>query len=338
MRKLLKLIVYIPLLSPCFTIAMDLVATKSEAIPSTIVYSIYGNTFEFTREKVNGDHVDTLYWISDDYNEKKIILEKKGDNNYYDTTLGFDPEGNGLSPDRKFMMVYTLDYINGPHNLPNFNQIFRCNFISTETGKVIYTGIATECDFEWHPLYSGVIRINQHDAKSNEWNYTRLLSLRHSVNYDKSATYTPYQEEKIDYTDVMGIIEQVESLYKMHDYQQIRNIAAKTVVNLAAISPENIEKYSKLGYYYSQAGATGEAIQILSSINIDDTYQAIATLNLADTYWHIKNYDYAKYYYHQYVSMMKNINQLDRIPERVFTIFDVYSVEQILNIKLQPIK
>lgn len=341
MKIVSKILGCVLILYPVFIIAADSERLHSG---STISYSIRNNLFEFTRNELDESLFDILYWSSKYNNEREKILEKKVEqNNEVEMALGFNPEV-GLSPDRKFMMVFTFDYPT-TNISPNNNDeatsktgSFHCHFISTETGKIVYTGIGKQCEFEWHPNYSGVIKINQYDVKNEVWKYNKLFSLRHHYcsNDHECPELTNHVYKTIKYEDVKEVIPLIKSLYQDQAYEQIREIAAEKVFNLEDISQKNIEEFNQLGYYYLEAGASGEAIQILSAICIYDNSQASATLNLADTYWHIKDYDRAEYYYIQYVSIMKNMDKLNDIPERIFSIFNVSSAEQLLQISLIP--
>lgn len=339
MKTLSKLIGCVLILYPIFIIAANSDRLRSG---STISYSIRNNIFEFTRKEINDSLFDTLYWSSKYNNDREKILEKKVEKDKYsDMALGFNPE-IGLSPDRKFIMVFTVDYpttdINSSNNegSTSITEVFRCHFISTETGKIVYTGIGKQCEFEWHTNYSGIIKINQYDVKNDVWRYNKLFSLKHHdcSNDHECPELINHIYKTIKYEDVKEVITHIKSLYQAHDYEKIREIAAEKVFNLDDISQNNIEDYNQLGYYYLEAGATGEAIQILSAISIYDNSQATVMLNLADTYWHINDYDRAEYYYVQYVSIMKNMDKLDDIPERIFSLFNVSSAEQLLQMKL----
>lgn len=343
MKTLSKLIGCVLILYPVFIIAAD---QARQELGSTISYSIRNNIYEFTRKELDESLFDILYWTSKHNNEREKILEKKVENNkYVGMALGFNPE-IGLSPDRKFMMVFTFDYpktdvsTNDHDKSASLVEIFHCHFISTETGKLVYSDIGKQCEFEWHTDYSGVIKINQYDGNNDIWKYNKLFSLLdHNECSDKHDCFEPAGQvyKTINYMNVKDVIPPIKLLYQAHNYEKIREIAVETIFNLEDISQNNIEDYNQLGYYFSEAGASGEAIQILSAISIYDNSQAAATLNLADTYLRIKDYDRAEYYYIQYVSIMKNLNKLDDIPERIFSIFNVSSAEQLLQIELIPL-
>lgn len=322
----LKLIFWLFLFFSTFALSDDSISKSSQPI-SIYTYHINGNTFQFYQKRSNILHKNInyrLYFISRD-DHKQIFDMESSDKELYDEqqdggiNIGFDPDITGLSPDRKFINIELLEYGLGKSDDNNsqveYHETFSCHIISTETGEEVYSGSGQDCDFKWDPVYSG------------------LLLMYGESDYDQAFSLLPDGETnpKINYGNLDILLKQVTALYNNKNYAQIRTIAEKAVINTFNITNKNVTDLNNLGYYYSEAGAYTEAIQILSAINTQYRYRAVAILNLADTFFYMNNIERAKFYYKRYLSTMKYLDKLDKIPTRLLKIFNNQPIDKILK-------
>lgn len=312
--------------------------TQKSSIPTSIErYRINGNTFEVYKKisEVFGFEAGyRIYFVKNNqrYDIFKDIFdwgfdgEEFFDDDESDTRqyagikMGILIDEEGLSPDRKFLTIISIEYYGTEtdelKNASNYHELYRCNFVSTETGEIVFYGVDMECVFKWDTVYSGQLILEQQIDHERNGQVISLLDKEESP-------------QKIHYSNLSSVIKLVEPLYHAKNYAKIREIAEKTIIDLSAISSKNVTALNNLGYYYSEAGAYVEALQILSAFG----KRAVARLNLADTYRYMKNMDTAKLYYRQYITIMRESGKQDKIPQRVLALFDGQSVEEILNIK-----
>lgn len=316
--------------------------TQKSSIPTSIErYRINGNTFEVYKKisEVFGFEAGyRIYFVKNNqrYDIFKDIFDwgfegeeffdddEPGTNKYAGVSMIITIDEEGLSPDRKFLTIISIEYYGSEmdgalRNASNYHELYKCNFVSTETGEIVFSGVDMECVFKWDTIYSGQLILEQQIDHERNGKVISLLDKEESP-------------QKIHYSNLSSVIKRVEPLYHAKNYAKIREIAEKTIIDLSAISSKNVTALNNLGYYYSEAGAYVEALQILSAVT-NRSYRAVAYLNLADTYRYMKNMDTAKFYYRQYITVMRESGKQDKIPQRVLALFDGQSVEEILNIK-----
>lgn len=331
----------LPLLLWSISVMSNSIDTQKSSIPTSIErYRINGNTFEIykTLSRVfNNEAGYRVYFIKNNqrYDIFKDIFDwgfdgeeffdddGSGTNQYAGVKMSILIDEEGLSPDRKFLTIISIEYYGSEmdgalRNASNYHELYKCNFVSTETGEIVDYGTSIDCVFKWDTVYSGQLILK--DLVDDDGN-TLVRSL-----LDKEES-----PQKIHYSNLSSVIKQVEPLYHAKNYAKIREIAEKTIIDLSAISSKNVTALNNLGYYYSEAGAYVEALQILSAVTKKFYDRAVACLNLADTYRYMKNMDTAKFYYRQYITIMSESGKQDKIPQRVLALFDGQSVEEILK-------
>lgn len=168
-------------------------------------------------------------------------------------------------------------------------------------------------------LYKKVNKYGAMDGPDSDAKPEKVTKLQEQWSIDKQLLKVTYAENAIKF------IRLVKNKYDNKLYNEILAIAKANKLDTFKLTLKNVVEYNNLAFYYQQVGANTQAITILKNIITKFPERDVAYLNLADAYQSINSSSSALYNYRKYVTLMKEANKQDKIPDRVWKYLNISS-------------